>query len=229
MGRRGGKSARSSALRDSLARRLETGFSKLKPALAAEYACMVVQATGGDINQCQPTAEWVHGVGVHRSMMHAVARAVMDELAAVAAVAVGSAGEGLAPGANVAQAVGSASHSGGEMAPRAAGDTVTQRGTGASQSGDNTVQGDHRVTAHFLPLLAGLRGLPQLIAGFEVQWELAVAAALADLQSEFELFDILGRFKSESKMSQVLFLRELKSKAVRILAHKKKKLAHKKQ
>ena len=59
---------------------------------------------------------------------------------------------------------------------------------------------------------------------FEVQWERSVAAALSELQAEFEWQNALVCFREMCPVGQVCFLRELKSKAVRILAHKKRKL-----
>jgi hypothetical protein len=64
---------------------------------------------------------------------------------------------------------------------------------------------------------------PALIAGFEAEWHKSVGAALQDLEAEFKTGDLLGCYAEMSAMGNELFLRELQSKAVRILAHKKRK------
>jgi hypothetical protein len=68
---------------------------------------------------------------------------------------------------------------------------------------------------------------PAVIAGFEAEWHKSVGAALRDLEAEFQTGDLLGSFAEMDVMGQELFLRELQSKAVRILAHKKRKLKSK--
>jgi len=65
---------------------------------------------------------------------------------------------------------------------------------------------------------------PAIILGFEAEWHKSVAAALQDLEAEFQTGDILAAFAGMCEMGQELFLRELQAKAVRILAHKKRKL-----
>ena len=57
--------------------------------------------------------------------------------------------------------------------------------------------------------------------------QMSVAATLSDMQAEFEWQNVLGCFREMCPIGQVCFLRELKSKAVRILAHKKRKLKEK--
>ena len=69
---------------------------------------------------------------------------------------------------------------------------------------------------------------PVLIVGFEAEWRKSIGAALQDLEKEFRTGDLLAAFAELTQMGQELFLRELQSKAVRILAHKKRKLKSRK-
>jgi hypothetical protein len=62
------------------------------------------------------------------------------------------------------------------------------------------------------------------IEGYAEQWNLSVAQAVVDLQSELGMGDVRQAFDGLCRIGQELFLRELKNKAVRILAHKKRKL-----
>jgi hypothetical protein len=64
---------------------------------------------------------------------------------------------------------------------------------------------------------------PALVQGFEAEWHMSVGAALQDLEAEFKTGDMLAAFAELTQMGQELFLREVQSKAVRILAHKKRK------
>lgn len=63
----------------------------------------------------------------------------------------------------------------------------------------------------------------QLTQGFEVQWEQSVCAALVDLEQEFAITDMSVQYDSLCRFGRELMLRELQGKAVRILAHKKRK------
>ena len=64
---------------------------------------------------------------------------------------------------------------------------------------------------------------PSVYQGFEKEWRASVGAALTDLEVEFKTGDLLRVFAEMDRMCQELFLREVQNKAVRILAHKKRK------
>lgn len=223
MGKHGGKSVRQRSRAQDAVRRAcdDTFMEHCAPQYAQQLLDGGIVVDGGlrDID-----VAWVAAhTTIPRQAQNVVCECVHDARQLLAAAAGECAGDNLTPGTNMTQAASETLHSGATVGPQLVGKTAAQRGTGVAQSGDDMVLGDKQITTHFVRLLADLRGVPRLIAGFEVQWESAVGAALADLQSEFELHDILGRFRNESRMSQVLFVRELKAKAVRILAHKKMK------
>ena len=62
------------------------------------------------------------------------------------------------------------------------------------------------------------------IHGFEVQWRDAVKAALKDLEAEFNIADMHAQYDVLCVFGKELLLRELQGTAVRILAHKKRKI-----
>jgi hypothetical protein len=64
----------------------------------------------------------------------------------------------------------------------------------------------------------------KVIQGFEVQWRDAVKAALKDLEAEFNIADMHAQYDVLCVFGKELLLRELQGKAVRILAHKKRKI-----
>lgn len=226
MGKRGGKSARCSALRDRLTARMSSGFSKVKPSLGSEYAYLVAKAADGDIHRCQPDVEWVHSTGVtSQHIARCMVTAIMDERNAddQAAAAVGECVEAnLASKVNASRALDKPSRSGVKAVAHSASKSATQRGTDGSRPEVNASSKDNQIATHFLRLLDGLPGTRRLVTGYELQWEAAVARSLDDLRSEFEIINVFDRFNKLCTMGQTLFLRELKAKATRVLAHKKK-------
>ena len=70
------------------------------------------------------------------------------------------------------------------------------------------------------------RQLQRVVEGCEEQWEKSVASALRDLKEEFQIENLHGKYETLCPMSKELFMRELRGKATRILAHKKR---HRKQ
>lgn len=64
--------------------------------------------------------------------------------------------------------------------------------------------------------------LQRVVQGSEQQWEKAVKAAVQDMQQEFKVEDMLQKWTELCDMGRELFLRELRGKATRILAHKKR-------
>jgi len=64
--------------------------------------------------------------------------------------------------------------------------------------------------------------LQKVVAGSEMQWEQSVRSAIVSLQSEFRDVDLSAKYDGFCIMGKELLLRELRGKATRILAHKKK-------
>ena len=107
---------------------------------------------------------------------------------------------------------------------------ATQRGNIQSQPVSGAASEAVPVTARVIQLLVEqgcMRGAHNVVSGFELQWEMSVAAALTDMQEGFGWQNVLDNLKEMCQVGQVCFLRELKSKAVRTLAHKKRKLKEK--
>ena len=71
------------------------------------------------------------------------------------------------------------------------------------------------------------QALQRVTAGFEAQWQQSVKSALESLQSEFRVADLGQKYDGFCAMGKELFLRELRSKSVRILAHKKRQTSKK--
>lgn len=82
------------------------------------------------------------------------------------------------------------------------------------------------VVQEFLELMRGHgrnpRQLQRVVEGCEEQWEKSVASALRDLKEEFQIENLHGKYETLCLMSKELFMRELRGKATRILAHKKR-------
>jgi hypothetical protein len=66
------------------------------------------------------------------------------------------------------------------------------------------------------------QNLQRVVLGHDGLWKKAVAKAIQSLQSELHINDALQQYESFCKVGRELMLRELRSKAVRILAHKKR-------
>jgi len=221
MGRRGGKSARQSRARDAIRHACNETFTEH---CAPQYA---QQLLDGGVT----TAEGIRSVDVAwvaantslpSSVRNVVCECVWDARQSLALMAGGSAVENLAPGVKASQSVDQPSHSEVKVAAPSACLSTAQRGTDGSQAEGNVSLEDNQIAVRFLQLLDGLQGVRRLVAGYELQWEAAVATALQDLKSEFEITDIVQRFDGLCKMGQTLFLRELKGKAIRIVAYKKR-------
>ena len=225
---RGGKSAHESAVRDELANVMR-GESNVQPELAGRYADQIVKAAGGDVNQARATCMWVNeAAGVPMNHCTPVSRALASYLKA-GMKSVGA--KPVRPGGTVAPDVGLRLPSG-EIVMQVAVLPAdrTQRGDGLTQPGACTALGVKLVTARFIQLL-GRQEVRQNVSStseYELLWEQAVSATVNDIQSEFGLQEVTGTFDQMDQMCKVLFLRELKSKAVRILAHKKRKVRSKK-
>jgi len=71
------------------------------------------------------------------------------------------------------------------------------------------------------------QALQRVTAGFEAQWQQSVKSALESLQSEFRVADLGQKYDGFCAMGKELFLRELRSKSIRILAHKKRQTSKK--
>jgi hypothetical protein len=65
--------------------------------------------------------------------------------------------------------------------------------------------------------------LQKVTAGYEQQWNKSVGVALRELQQEFQIEDVVAKYSGLCDMSKELFLRELRGKATRILAYKKRR------
>jgi hypothetical protein len=191
------------------------------------------------------TAPAAVGTGLHSMAMvaprEAAVQAAATNEAATKAAAAGEAAARTAAtyeaavntaAADEAAAKAAAADEAAAKATATAEDNTTTRGISQSLPSQGAASEANSVTAHFLALLEGQgcmsASTQRVKCGFEVQWEMSVAAALSDMQSEFSLSCVSLKFREMCDMGQVLFLREVKTKAVRILAHKKKKLKEKK-
>lgn len=65
--------------------------------------------------------------------------------------------------------------------------------------------------------------LQKVTTGYEQQWNKSVGVALLELQQEFKIEDVVAKYSGLCDMSKELFLRELRGKATRILAYKKRR------
>jgi hypothetical protein len=192
MGKRGGKSARIASVQSDLADRLEREY-RLQPLLASQYASQVTKAAGEDLGQCN--GKWLSSATkIPVGYVCYVLRALEDHLSGSPVyVSVGDKRD--APGETVPAAMEAGLHSMAMVAPReaavkaaaAAGDNITARGTSQSLPSQGAASEANSVTAHFLAPLED-RGCmsastQRVKSGFEMQWEMSVAAALSDMQS----------------------------------------------
>lgn len=236
MGRRGGKSVRNAAVRDRLASVMQASQG-LQPQSARAYASRIVEAVSGDMLQCRVNDMWVlETMGSDIPCDHcALVTRSLGEYLRVEQRGADAGDEPVAQGVSAQSAVGSGPPPREIVVPQQYSRAVavmnaTQEGSGPTQAGiRNAAPGVTSVTAQFLPLLNDRKIMrsSHVISGYELQWEQSVSAALGDLQSEFSRLNVWDTFQSLDAMSKVLLLREVKAKAVRILAHKKAKIKSK--
>ena len=69
--------------------------------------------------------------------------------------------------------------------------------------------------------------LQRLILGYEDQWKQAVRKGLQHMQEELGICDAREQYGGMCRVIKELFLRELRGKATRILAHKKRQIKKK--
>lgn len=67
------------------------------------------------------------------------------------------------------------------------------------------------------------QALQRVVQGHEMQWKQTVRKAVQSLQEDLRVGDALQQFNEFGRVGRELLLRELRGKAVRILAHKKRK------
>ena len=103
---------------------------------------------------------------------------------------------------------------------------VSQQVANAAPHGESSACVAICVVSQFMELLRAQGrnpiSLQRVVEGHEQQWQKSVAAALKDLQCEFHIGDLLQKYHVLCPMSKELFLRELRGKATRILAYKKR-------
>ena len=227
---RGGKSGKEAGgWSAELAERLEREY-RFQSHLALQYAGQLADAVGDDLSKCTATGSWVgKEANVPSGLSCYVARAVQDQLSC--GDIYDSTGDKRGDlRVKAPTDVETGQHSGEMVATQyVAHANTTQRGNTQSKSVSGATS-ETTVTAQMIQLLVErgcMRGTQQVVCGFEVQWEMSVAAAVSDMQAEFGWQDVMDSFREMCQVGQVCFLREMKSKAVRILGHKKRKLKEK--
>jgi hypothetical protein len=219
--KRGDKSA---SMRGELAERLQREY-RFQQQLARQYAGQLADAVGDDLSRCTATSGWIgKEANVPSGLSCYVARAVLDQLAGSEICdSTGDKRGNLGDKAPTDTETGQ--HSGEMVASQyVAHANTTQRGNTQSKSVSGATSETIPVTAQMIQLMVErgcMRGTQQVVCGFEVQWEMSVAAAVADMQAEFGWQDVMDNFREMCQVGQMCFLREMKSKAVRILGHKK--------
>ena len=157
-----------------------------------------------------------------------MARAIEDQLAGNGIEDCTGARRGHA--ANTSSALGTTVSPAGETAARGVNATpnvgeIAAHGESTAQQGAKAVPGvNATVDVGSDETIDTLRKRvrPQVIQGFEVQWQAAAATALDRLQTELGVQAVVY-YSSQCAVSQELFMREWTRKTSGILAHRKRK------
>lgn len=115
-----------------------------------------------------------------------------------------------------------------KAAPREAGESVSGERASAAVAEQCTALVTISVVEQFMGLLSSQNYYPQVLnritSGHEQAWKQAVAKGLQHMQTELRIGDALQQYNSFCRVGRELFLRELRGKATRILAHKKRQV-----
>lgn len=190
--KRGDKSA---SMRGELAERLQREY-RFQQQLARQYAGQLADAVRDDLSRCTATSGWIgKEANVPSGLSCYVARAVLDQLAG--SEIEDSTGDKRGDlGDKATTDVETGQHSGAMVASQYVAKASTHRGNIQSQS-SGAASGAVPITEQFIELLVErgcMQNAHRVICGFQVQWEMSVAATLSELQAEFEWQNALDCF-----------------------------------